>query len=146
MFHTSAFSASITNANTLQQLTLNSDDVVTALANNSKQVQNFIVQANNAATDTATQQHNLETSLQRFPGFLQQLKPAMAKLDSAATANTPVVENLNAAAGQLHTLFTNLAPCSSPHTGNQCGFANASLPALQSLGQASVVGSNVIIT
>ena len=55
----------------------------------------------------------------------------MAKLGSAATANTPVVENLNAASGQLHTLFTNLASCSQPHTGNQCGFANASLPALQ---------------
>jgi ABC-type transporter Mla subunit MlaD len=132
------------DSNTLQQLTVNSDAVVTALANNSKQVQDFIVQADNAATDTATQQQNLETTLQRFPGFLQQLKPAMAKLGSAATANTPVVENLNAAAGQLHTLFTNIAPCSSPHNGNQCGFAAASLPALKSLGQASVVGKQAV--
>ena len=132
------------DSNTLKALTANSNAVITALANNSKLVQAFIVQADNAATDGATQQASIKTSLQRLPGFLQQLGPAMAKLGSAATANTPVVENLNAAADQLHTLFTNLAPCSLPHKGNQCGFANASLPALQSLGQASVTGKSAV--
>ena len=134
------------DSTTLQQLTANSDAVVTALANNSKLVQNFIVEADNAATDTATQDASLKTTLQRFPGFLEQLKPAMSKLGSAADANTPVVENLNSAAGQLHTFFTNLADCSQPHTGNQCGFANASLPALQSLGKASVTGKQAVQT
>jgi ABC-type transporter Mla subunit MlaD len=132
------------DSQTLKALTANSNAVVTALANNSKLVQDFIVEADKAATDTATQQQNLKVSLQRFPGLLQQLKPAMAKLGSAATANTPVLQNLNAASGQLHTLFTNLASCSSPHTGNDCGFANASLPALQSLGQASVTGKQAV--
>ncbi|HTT28398.1 MAG TPA: MlaD family protein [Solirubrobacteraceae bacterium] len=132
------------DSQTLKALTANSNAVVTALANNSTQVQNFIVEADKAATDTATQQANLKTSLQRFPGLLEQLKPTMAKLGTAATANTPVLTNLNAAAGQLHTFFTNLAPCSLPHKGNQCGFANASLPALQSLGQASVTGKTAV--
>ena len=68
----------------------------------------------------------------------------MAKLGTASVANTPVLKNLNAASGQLKTLFTNLASCSSPHTGNQCGFANASLPALQSLGQASITGKQAV--
>jgi virulence factor Mce-like protein len=132
------------DSQTLQQLTVNSDAVVTALANNSKLVQNFIVEADRAATDTATQQANLKTSLHRFPALLEQLKPTMAKLGAAADANTPVLQNLNAASGQLHRLFTNLAPCSSPHKDNQCGFANASLPALQSLGQASVTGKQAV--
>jgi len=132
------------DSSTLQQLTANSDAVVTALANNSKLVQNFIVEADHAATDTATQQASLRTGLHRFPALLEQLKPAMAKLGAAADANTPVLQNLNAASGQLRTLFTNLAPCSSPHTGNQCGFANASLPVLQSLGQASVTGKQAV--
>jgi len=132
------------DSQTLKALTANSNAVITALANNSTQVQNFIVEADKAATDTATQQANLKTSLQRFPGLLEQLKPAMAKLGTAATANTPVLTNLNAEAGQLHTFFTNLAPCSLPHKGNQCGFANASLPALQSLGQASVTGKTAV--
>jgi virulence factor Mce-like protein len=132
------------DSQTLKALTANSNAVITALADNSKLVQNFIVEAGNAARDTATQQANLRTSLQRFPGLLEQLKPTMAKLGAAADANTPSLQNLNAAAGQLRTLFTNLAPCSSPHTGNQCGFANASLPALQSLGQASVTGKQAV--
>ncbi len=132
------------DSQTLKALTANSNAVVTALANNSTLVQDFIVEADKAATDTATQQANLKTTLQRFPALLEQLKPAMAKLGTAATANTPVLTNLNAAAGQLHTFFTNLAPCSLPHKGNQCGFANASLPALQSLGQASVTGKQAV--
>jgi virulence factor Mce-like protein len=132
------------DSQTLKALTANSNAVVTALANNSTLVQNFIVDADKAATDTATQQSNLRVALQRFPGLLEQLKPAMAKLGSAATANTPVLQNLNAASRQLHTLFTNLASCSSPHTGNDCGFANASLPALQSLGQASITGKQAV--
>jgi len=132
------------DSSTLQALTANSDAVVTALANNSKLVQNFIVDADHAATDTATQQANLRTTLHRFPGFLEQLQPTMAKLGTAADANTPVVENLNAASGQLRTLFTNLAPCSQPHADHQCGFANASLPALQSLGQASLTGKPAV--
>src|SRR3984885_4846713 len=132
------------DSQTLKALTANSNSVVTALANNSKLVQNFIVDADKAATDTATQQQNLRVTLQRFPGLLKQLQPAMAKLGTAATANTPVLQNLNAASGQLHTLFTNLASCSSPHTGDQCGFANASLPALQSLGKASVTGRQAV--
>jgi hypothetical protein len=118
--------------------------VVTALANNSKQVQDFIVEAGRAATDSATQQANIKLGLQRFPGLLEQLKPAMAKLGAASDANTPVLQNLNAASGQLHTLFTSLASCSQPHSDNQCGFASASLPALRSLGQASVTGKQAV--
>ncbi len=132
------------DSQTLQQLTANSDAVVTALANNSKLVQNFIVDADHAATDTATQQANLKTTLHRFPGLLEQLKPAMAKLGTAADTNTPVLQNLNAASGQLKTLFTNLAPCSKPHADHQCGFANASKPALKSLGEASVTGKTAV--
>jgi phospholipid/cholesterol/gamma-HCH transport system substrate-binding protein len=104
------------DSNTLKALTANSNAVITALANNSPQVQNFIVKADKAATDSATQQANLKTTLARLPGFLEQLKPTMAKLANAATANTPVVENLNAAASQLHTFFTNLASCSQPQS------------------------------
>jgi virulence factor Mce-like protein len=132
------------DSQTLKALTANSNQVITALADNSTLVQNFIVQADRAATDTATQQANLRKSLQRFPALLEQLKPAMVKLGAASDANTPVLENLNASAGQLRTLFTNLAPCSSPHTANQCGFASASLPALRSLGQASVTGKQAV--
>jgi virulence factor Mce-like protein len=133
------------DSSTLQSLTANSDAVITALADNSQQVQRFITEANRTATDTAAQDNNLRLTLQRFPGFLEQLRPAMVKLSAAAVANEPVVRNLNAASSQLHRLFTNLAPCSLPHNGNQCGFADASRPALKSLGQASVTGRPAMI-
>src|SRR3984885_10113247 len=77
------------DSSTLKALTANSNAVVTALANNSKLVQDFIVEADNAATDTATQTSNLKVSLQRLPGLLEQLQPAMAKLGTAATPSTP---------------------------------------------------------
>jgi ABC-type transporter Mla subunit MlaD len=142
------------DSHTLQQLTSNSDAVVTALANNSKLVQNFIVEADKAATDSATQQASIRGTWQRLPGFLEQLKPTMVKLGASADANTPSLLNLNAATGhvgstrvgpdQLRALFTNLAPCSKPHADSQCGFAAASLPSLQSLGQASITGKQAV--
>jgi virulence factor Mce-like protein len=117
------------DSQTLEQLTSNANTVVTALANNSKNVQRFIVQANNAASDTATQEVNLQSSLQKLPPFLQQLRPALAKLDSAAVANEPVLANLDASSGELNTLFRNLP-----------SFARASTPAIKALGEASVTG------
>jgi ABC-type transporter Mla subunit MlaD len=137
------------DSNTLKALTVNSDQVLTELANNSKDVQNFIVEANNAASDTATQQNNLRASIHNLPPFLEQLKPAMAKLDTAAVENTPVLQNLNEASGhsggvstgtvrtgidQLKRLFSDVPP-----------FASASLPALRSLGQASLTGRPAMV-
>jgi virulence factor Mce-like protein len=117
------------DSHTLQQLTVNSDSVITALANNSAQVQRFIVEANNAASDTATQQANLSSTLQRLPGFLEQLRPALQRLGAATDANQPVLANLNSSATQINRLFTDLP-----------GFSRAARPAIKSLGQASVTG------
>ncbi len=121
------------DSSTLQQLTANSDAVITALANNSTQVQRFITEANNAATDTATQQANLRLTLQRLPPFLEQLRPALSKLGAATDANLPVLANLNTAAGQLNRLFTDLP-----------GFSRSARPALKSLGQASLTGITAV--
>jgi virulence factor Mce-like protein len=114
---------------TLQQLTANSDAVITALANNSGNVQRFITEANNAATDTATQQTALRASFQKLPAFLEQLRPTLAALGTATDANLPVLTNLNTASGNLTRLINDLP-----------GFANSTKPALKSLGQASVTG------
>ena len=122
------------DSHTLQALTVNSDTVVTALANNARQVQRFIDEANRAATATATQQANLSATLHKLPAFLEQLRPAMAKLGTAATTNLPVLNNLNAASGQLDRLFTDLPP-----------FSKSALPAIKSLGKASVTGRQAVI-
>ncbi|MHB8694594.1 MAG: MlaD family protein [Solirubrobacteraceae bacterium] len=121
------------DSQTLQQLTASSDQVITALANNSEQIKRFIVEANRAASATATQQVNLASSLQKLPTFLEQLRPAMVRLGAATQANTPVLANLNASAGQLNTLFTTLP-----------AFSRASIPAFRALGSASVTGDAAV--
>jgi virulence factor Mce-like protein len=121
------------DSKTLQRLTVSADTVVTALADNSTQVQRFITEANNTATVTASQQSNLQSALRQLPGFLEQLRPAMAQLGAAATANEPVVTNLNASATQLNRLFTNLPK-----------FSRSAIPAIKSLGQASVTGKAAV--
>jgi hypothetical protein len=78
---------------------------------------------------TATQDQNLRLTFQNLPPLLQQLRPSMTQLSNTLTANTPVLQNLNAASGQLDRLLTDLP-----------GFANSARPALKSLGQASVTG------
>jgi virulence factor Mce-like protein len=122
------------DSQTLEDLTSSSDKVITALANNSKQVQRFVVEAGNTAHDTATQDSNLQRTFADLPSFLEQLKPALQKLDTATTTNEPVLANLNAASGELDTLFKDLPP-----------FANSARPALKSLGTASVTGRSAVI-
>jgi virulence factor Mce-like protein len=117
------------DSHTLQQLTADSNSVITALANNSKQVNRFIVEAGNTARDTAAQSSNLRVSIQRLPGLLEQLRPAMAKLGAAADANEPVVANLNSAAKNFNTLLRDLP-----------AFSQSALPAIRSLGKASATG------
>ena len=112
------------DSHTLQRLTVNADTVVTALARNKRQVARFVTEANNTATATASQGAALQDSLARLPGFLEQLRPAMAKLGQATTANEPVLANLDASSSQLDRFFTDLAP-----------FSRAALPAVKSLGQ-----------
>jgi virulence factor Mce-like protein len=118
---------------TIRDLNANADSVITALANNSAQVQRFIVEANNAATDTAAQQTAFQATWHKLPGFLQQLKPALADLGTAVDANYPVLQNLNSASGNLKQFFSLLVP-----------FSRESLPSLRSLGNASKTGKSAI--
>ena len=121
------------DSRTLQQLTVSADTVVTALAKNRTQVQRFITAANNTATATASQQANLRSALALLPGFLEQLRPALAQLGAAAGANTPALANLNASATQLTTLLHQVP-----------GFSRVALPAIRSLGQASITGKAAV--
>jgi virulence factor Mce-like protein len=122
------------DSHTLQDLTASANSLVTELANNSGKVQDFIVQANNAATDTATQNAALKQTFHNLPGFLEQLKPALAKLGTAVDANEPALSNLNTSAGEIDRLLTDLP-----------GFSTAARPALKTLGQASVTGKAAVI-
>jgi virulence factor Mce-like protein len=121
------------DSTTLQALTKDSNSVITALANNSQNVNKFIDVAGKTAADTSTQQANLRTSLQRLPGLLEQLKPTIAQLGTTVTTNEPVLQNLNQASGQIDRLLTDLP-----------AFSKSAKPAIKSLGQASVTGKAAV--
>ncbi|HEY2318580.1 MAG TPA: MlaD family protein [Solirubrobacteraceae bacterium] len=118
---------------TLQALTKDSNGVITALANNSANVNRFIDEAGRTASDTATQRANLRTSLQRLPGLLEQLKPTIAQLGTTVTTNEPVLQNLNQASGQIDRFLTDLP-----------AFSRSAKPAIKSLGQASITGKAAV--
>jgi virulence factor Mce-like protein len=121
------------DSTTLQSLTKDSNSVITALANNSQNVNKFIDEAGQTASDTATQQANLRTSIQRLPGLLEQLKPTIAQLGTTVTTNEPVLQNLNQASAQIDRLLTDLP-----------AFSKSAKPAIKSLGQASITGKAAV--
>ena len=118
------------DSHTLQQLTVNSDAVITALANNSTRSQRFIDEAEQHRRPTPPPSRaTCRRRCRSCPAFLEQLRPALQKLGAATDANTPVLTNLNAASGELDRLLTDLPP-----------FSKSAIPAIKSLGQASVTG------
>jgi phospholipid/cholesterol/gamma-HCH transport system substrate-binding protein len=121
------------DAHTIRQLNVGADSVITALANSHRQVQRFLIQADRVSSDSAAQASNIQSTWNKLPGFLEQLRPAMAKLGAAADAQDPEFQKLNIAAANLHRLFVDLVP-----------FSRASLPSLRSLGQASVTGKSAV--
>jgi ABC-type transporter Mla subunit MlaD len=110
-----------------------SDTVVGELENNKKDVARWVTEAGNAAQISATRKADIARSFQRLPRFLGELKPTMLRLGQLADAQTPLLNELRTAAPDLNTFFTRLGP-----------FAQASRPALRSLGKASVVGNRAV--
>jgi virulence factor Mce-like protein len=117
----------------LGDLVKNGDTVVNDLANNKGNVQRWISEARDTAKATAQRQAALAEGFRKLPGFLEQLRPTMAALGAAADQQTPALQKLNVSAGQLKTLFQNLAP-----------FSDASRPAFKALGQASQTGDKAV--
>jgi virulence factor Mce-like protein len=121
------------DSRTINDLNQTADQLVTELANNSGTIKRFIDQANNIATDTNTQHAALRQTFHNLPPFLEQLRPAMAKLGQTTDANYPVLQNLNFAAGQIDRLVVDLPP-----------FSRSALPALRTLGNASATGKTAL--
>jgi virulence factor Mce-like protein len=121
------------DSTTIQNLTRDSNSVITALANNSVNVNRFITEAGRTASATATQQANLRGTLQRLPSLLEQLKPTLAQLGTTVTTNEPVLQHLNQASSQFHRLLADLP-----------AFSRSARPAIKSLGAASVTGKTAV--
>jgi virulence factor Mce-like protein len=107
-----------------------SDTVVNELEKNKKDVVRWVKEAGDAAEISATRREGLRAQFRRFPGFLDELRPTMARLGELADEQTPLLADLERAAPDLDTFFTRLGP-----------FAEASRPAVRSLGQMGEVGT-----
>ena len=100
------------------------------LEKNKKDVVRWVKEAGDAAAISATRRNELRAQFQRFPTFLDELRPTMARLGELADEQTPLLADLQRAAPDLDTFFTRLGP-----------FAEASRPAVRSLGEMGKVGT-----
>ena len=87
-------------------------------------------EAGDAAEITSTRRDELRAGIRRFPTFLDELDPTMARLGELADEQTPLLVDLRRAAPDLDKFFTRVGP-----------FAEASRPAVRSLGEAGEVGT-----
>ena len=98
-----------------------------------KDVARWVVEAAKTAQISASRRQALQSQFQKLPTFLGELQPTMAKLGDLADQQTPLLRDLQRAAPDLNTFFTQLGP-----------FTKASRPAFQSLGQTSITGKKAL--
>jgi virulence factor Mce-like protein len=118
----------------LAKLATDSDQVLAPLAREKEKVGDFVVQANTTAAATAERRADIERSIRDLPGFLEQVRPAMADLGSFAGQAEPVARDLNAAAPDVSRLIRQLGP-----------FSTAAGPAIKSLGKATATGRPALV-
>ncbi len=118
----------------LAQLARDSDTVLAPLARERRAVAGFINNANTTAQATAERSADLEAGLERFPGYLRELRPTMVELRRLSDQATPVISDFGNAAPALTRAQRNLAP-----------FAEAGIPALRSLGDAAEASEDDIV-
>jgi virulence factor Mce-like protein len=107
-----------------------SDRVVEELERNKRDVVRWVDEAGDTAEITATRRAELRRTLRKLPTFLDELRPTMTRLGELADEQTPLLADLQRAAPSLNEFLTRLGP-----------FAEASGPAVDSLGETSKVGT-----
>jgi ABC-type transporter Mla subunit MlaD len=117
----------------IENFIADSDTVIKHLAGNRKDVVRFVKEAGDTAEISATRRSEIAAGFKRLPTFLGELRPTMARLGELTDQQTPLLTDLQRAAPDLNTFFTRLGP-----------FAEASRPALRSLGKASLKGTAAI--
>ncbi len=115
---------------TIKNFISSANVVVGQLDQKKADVANWVRQSGHTAQISAQQQPAISAGFQRLPTFLDQLRPTMTQLGELTDQQTPLLIDLQRAAPSLQTLFTRLGP-----------FSNASTPAVNALGKASVAGT-----
>jgi ABC-type transporter Mla subunit MlaD len=107
-----------------------SDTVVAELDDKKEEVARWIRETGETAEISASRRDNIAAGFQRLPTFLAELEPTMARLEDLTDEQTPLLRDLQTAAPALNEFLTRLGP-----------FAEASRPAVRSLGETADVGS-----
>jgi len=114
----------------LSDLARDSDTALAPLAREREHVSGFIEHSSNVAAATAERSADLEADIERLPRFLQELRPTMRRIGGLSDEARPVFSVLGDAAPDINRLVRELGP-----------FATAGIPAVESLGEASKIGT-----
>jgi ABC-type transporter Mla subunit MlaD len=117
----------------IRDLTVNSDRIISRLADRRGDVIRFIENANRTSQASAERRADLSEDFRLLPGFLAELRPSLARLGDLADAQTPLLVDLDATSGQLFRLTQTMPP-----------FNDASVPAVETLGEAAVIGRRAL--
>jgi ABC-type transporter Mla subunit MlaD len=96
----------------LTHLAVEGDRALAPLAADRGRLADFITQANTVAQASARHRPALAQDLANFPPFLEQLGPAMQRLERFADQTIPVFSNLGVAAPGVNKVFQSIAPFS----------------------------------
>jgi ABC-type transporter Mla subunit MlaD len=114
---------------TIAELNANADAIFVQLANRREDVVHFIDNAGRTAAISAERSEDLSRNFDLLDDFLAELEPTMVELGNLATAQTPLLRDLRAAAPGLNKLAKHLP-----------SFNDGAQQSLTSLGGAARVG------
>jgi len=119
----------------IRDLNVDSDKIISTLADRKEDVTAFIENAGAAAEASAAEGDALSANFDKLDDFLAELEPTMAELENTALETTPLLTDLRAAAPQLNELATSLP-----------AFNRATQVSLVSLGKAAGPGTRALNT
>jgi phospholipid/cholesterol/gamma-HCH transport system substrate-binding protein len=117
----------------IRNLNVNADRVIGKLAERREDVVRFVQEARDTAEAAVARRDDLSRDFEILDDFLAELRPTLAQLGTTARQSTPLLTDLRGAAPGLNRLAKDLP-----------GFSGATRVALDSLGEASDVGSRAL--
>ena len=117
----------------IRNLNVDSDRIISDLADRRGDVIAFIENAGEAAAVSAERRDDLSTDFDLLDDFLAELQPTMVELENVARESTPLLADLRGAAPQLNELATSLP-----------AFNRATQSSLVSLGKAAKPGKRAL--
>jgi phospholipid/cholesterol/gamma-HCH transport system substrate-binding protein len=117
----------------LQQLARDGDTILAPLARERRHVSGALASSAEVAQATAERRGDFAQDIQKLPAALRELRPTMTRLGALSDEMTPVLADLHDAAPDINRMIIQLGP-----------FSKAAIPAVDSLGEASKIGTPAI--